>query len=453
MPTKSHRLRLLQSLFGHTDAITCLTCSQQYGIVVSGSRDQTAIVWDLNRLTFVRQLGAPGADSIPLHPSPISAIAINDLTGDIATCASNELFVWTVNGELLARIDTLSSQQSSNTTSQTYTFPASATQILCVAFSLYNEWDPENLVMTGSSDGVVRMWTLEFVQVPEDEIHAPSSSECSIASTPSDEDSPDRDRLIAPPSKDEIVRRMSHAAIHSESNKGDENDSDDSEGDTRSAIDEWVNIETPMNVFQKRPSMVAELVSFQQNLLSPAINLLTKPVRSETTAEFIVVSPPVDDQKASKSSHGNKDGKDKKDKKVAIGERPAKLPKTPKSKKEKSMFESFIVVDNTKEKIEPRLKKGFQWRRVLTFKTKLTMHTAFDCQDNFEPAAITALAVSKDSRTLFVGDARGRVYSWAAADARAVGVAEVWMGKLMAGAEAAGGKGKAAVAESRRKFF
>ncbi len=67
------------------------------------------------------------------------------------------------------------------------------------------------------------------------------------------------------------------------------------------------------------------------------------------------------------------------------------------------------------------------------------MHTAYDRKDNSEPASITALAVSKDHRTLYVGeflentcdmvnfldykkflfctgDARGRVFSWCVTD-------------------------------------
>lgn len=39
-------------------------------------------------------------------------------------------------------------------------------QILCVAFSTSREWDQQNVVITGSTDGVVRMWSIEYVQVP-----------------------------------------------------------------------------------------------------------------------------------------------------------------------------------------------------------------------------------------------------------------------------------------------
>lgn len=58
----------------------------------------------------------------------------------------------------------------------------------------------------------------------------------------------------------------------------------------------------------------------------------------------------------------------------------------------KNLFESFLGVS-----------LGFRWQRQLVFRSKLTMHTAYDRKDNAEPASITALAVAKDHRTLYVG--------------------------------------------------
>lgn len=55
--TKSLLLTLVQKLYGHSEAVTCLASSPTYGIIVSGSRDKTCILWDLNRLVFIRQLG------------------------------------------------------------------------------------------------------------------------------------------------------------------------------------------------------------------------------------------------------------------------------------------------------------------------------------------------------------------------------------------------------------
>lgn len=60
------------------------------------------------------------------------------------------------------------------------------------------------------------------------------------------------------------------------------------------------------------------------------------------------------------------------------------------------------------------------------FRSKLTMHTAYDRKDNTEPASITSLAVSKDHKILYVGDARGRVYSWSV-EQPGRGMADHWL--------------------------
>jgi WD40 repeat protein len=66
------QLSIKQCLYGHTDAVTCLSSSPAYNVIVSGSRDGTAIIWDLSRCLFVRQLRG--------HAGPVAAVAINDLT-------------------------------------------------------------------------------------------------------------------------------------------------------------------------------------------------------------------------------------------------------------------------------------------------------------------------------------------------------------------------------------
>jgi len=47
-----------------------------------------------------------------------------------------------------------------------------------------------------------------------------------------------------------------------------------------------------------------------------------------------------------------------------------------------------------------KLRDGFHWQKQLVFRSKLTMHTAFERKDNKDPAAVTALAVSRYSLTL-----------------------------------------------------
>lgn len=134
------------SLHGHTDAVCCLAVSPAYNMIVSGSRDGTAIVWDMSRYIFVRQLSD--------HTGIVAAVCINELTGDIATCSGTYLHIWSANGDPLATVNTCIGSSDR------------MQQILCVAFSTAREWDQQNVVITGSTDGVVRMWSMEYVQVP-----------------------------------------------------------------------------------------------------------------------------------------------------------------------------------------------------------------------------------------------------------------------------------------------
>ena len=85
-------------LYGHTDAVTCLAADTSWGVAVSGSRDTTAIIWDLSRWTYIKQL--------PGHAGPVAAVSINPLTGDIVTCAGAWLYLWDVNGVAVANVDT-----------------------------------------------------------------------------------------------------------------------------------------------------------------------------------------------------------------------------------------------------------------------------------------------------------------------------------------------------------
>lgn len=48
------------------------------------------ILWDLNRFVLVHRL--------PVHPAPVTAIAVSHLTGDVVTAAGTTLYVWSVRG-------------------------------------------------------------------------------------------------------------------------------------------------------------------------------------------------------------------------------------------------------------------------------------------------------------------------------------------------------------------
>merc|ERR1719158_1569227 len=98
--------------------------------------------------------------------------------------------------------------------------------------------------------------------------------------------------------------------------------------------------------------------------------------------------------------------------------------------------ESFVVIDPGQgdegvEAVSPgpamRPGDGYTWSRQLVFRAKLTQHTAYERTDNTEPAPVTALAVSRDHRTLFVGDERGRVFSWVVGTKPGKGFVDHWV--------------------------
>jgi hypothetical protein len=70
------------------------------------------------------------------------------------------------------------------------------------------------------------------------------------------------------------------------------------------------------------------------------------------------------------------------------------------------------LINNHHLQKRQRLKPGHKWKRELIFKSKLAMHTSYDRKDNADAASVTAISISKDHRTVFVGDSRGRIFSW-----------------------------------------
>ncbi|XP_068651356.1 protein SPIRRIG-like isoform X2 [Aristolochia californica] len=128
-------LNLQRALCAHTAKVTCLYVSQPYTLIVSGSADCTVIIWDLSSLVFVKQL--------PEFPAPISAIYVNDLTGEILTAAGVVLAVWSINGDCLAVVNT--SQLPSDL-------------ILSVTSTTFSDWWETNWYVTGHQSGAVKVW-------------------------------------------------------------------------------------------------------------------------------------------------------------------------------------------------------------------------------------------------------------------------------------------------------
>ncbi|MBZ3885028.1 WD repeat- and FYVE domain-containing protein 4 [Sciurus carolinensis] len=135
-------LRLRQALYGHSQAVTCLAASVAFSLLVSGSQDGTCILWDLDLLTFVARL--------PAHQEGISAIAISDISGTIVSCAGAHLSLWNVNGQPLASITTAWG-------------PEGAINCCCVMEG--PACDTSHVIITGSHDGIVRIWKTEDVKM------------------------------------------------------------------------------------------------------------------------------------------------------------------------------------------------------------------------------------------------------------------------------------------------
>ena len=97
-------LELWAYLRGHSSDVVAVAVSQEWSVIVSGARDGGAIVWDLNRLAYVRTIGDRLSED-----EAVSVVAISPVSGNIfiGTRASSPavgggMHLWTINGERVA---------------------------------------------------------------------------------------------------------------------------------------------------------------------------------------------------------------------------------------------------------------------------------------------------------------------------------------------------------------
>ncbi|KAK7077189.1 WD repeat and FYVE domain-containing protein 3 [Halocaridina rubra] len=470
------QLVMKKCLYGHNDAITCLAASSAYGLLVSGSRDRTAIIWDLARLAYVRQL-------MP-HEAPVAALAINEQTGDIATCAGTWLRVWSINGTSVASVNTALGAHSP------------LQQILCVCFSTMYEWDSGNVIMTGSSDGVVRMWGVEYVQVPAADSSENSNStgnnnhnsieEVTAGDTNSSisqevetknkncktgNKSPTKKSPTHPlqpgcsARANEVVRRLSTvedfppallAKSVSESSLSEEGESDIEESE-KLEEEGVVDLETYTVVstdskkistseeeespekYSKEKRPLHRQVAVSVSTISSSSMETTQTQSLEAHDDIVLrrsnnFPPGVSRAISTIERGGSHDGQRSSDHRLQTSKSETSLADSDAfvliSDSEVREAQTQQIVDRQDTKKKPPknpLMPGMKWACQLVFRSKLTMHTAYDRRDNTEPASVTALAVSRDHRTLLVGDARGRVFSWSVPDQPGRAVADHWV--------------------------
>ncbi|KAF4607270.1 hypothetical protein EYR38_001331 [Pleurotus pulmonarius] len=145
--TLSHIMRI------HTEEVICVTASRPWSAVLSGSKDGSAVLWDLNRGMYVRTIwhGHSEEDSVHL-------VAINESTGYVATCSRLKLCLHTINGRPMATLDL------THLSSYSRLVPT----ITSMAFH-EREYSHLGILAIGCSDGAISLLTWTADGTPEGE--------------------------------------------------------------------------------------------------------------------------------------------------------------------------------------------------------------------------------------------------------------------------------------------
>ncbi|PCH37188.1 beach-domain-containing protein [Wolfiporia cocos MD-104 SS10] len=137
---------------GHTAEVVCVTASRAWSMVVSGSKDGSAVIWDLNRGTYVRSIWhGPG------QSTEVGLVAINESTGYIASCSKRYLCLHTINGRPIVMLDLHA--------------PSAPRQYACItalAF-LEREYARVGVLATGAPDGTITLSTWNADATPASE--------------------------------------------------------------------------------------------------------------------------------------------------------------------------------------------------------------------------------------------------------------------------------------------
>lgn len=129
-------LSMTHLLRGHTQRVACIATSRTWSVIVSGSEDGSAIVWDLNRGSYRHSIWH-GNENLKAE---VYLSAINESTGYIATCSISHLMLHTINARPIARLDTVRAL------------------ITSLAFH-EREYSHLDILAAGHDDGSITLWT------------------------------------------------------------------------------------------------------------------------------------------------------------------------------------------------------------------------------------------------------------------------------------------------------
>ncbi|KAF8444038.1 hypothetical protein L210DRAFT_3445126 [Boletus edulis BED1] len=147
-------LTLVHLLRKHIAPVISLCVSRAWTVVISGSLDGSAIVWDLNRGLYVRSIWHADGDS-SVEDAAVHLVAINESTGYISTCSTHSLWLHTINARPIARLDLTSNTPRG--------------QVPCVTSITFHERDYSHLgiLAIGRADGSIALYTWNAEDTPK----------------------------------------------------------------------------------------------------------------------------------------------------------------------------------------------------------------------------------------------------------------------------------------------
>ncbi|KAF4142901.1 WD domain G-beta repeat domain-containing protein [Phytophthora infestans] len=154
MPSSTRSLTLMGSVSTpmHRNRITALQASRAYSVLVSGCAGGVAVLWDLNRRRFIRQL-PPICGQDDTRVRGITTICINEVTGDIVVAAGSTFGVYNINGVLRVRLDD---------SVVVFQDPSALSPVSITSMAVNRgeacEWSAEKHVITGHADGTLCIW-------------------------------------------------------------------------------------------------------------------------------------------------------------------------------------------------------------------------------------------------------------------------------------------------------
>ncbi|KAF4626831.1 hypothetical protein G7Y89_g11325 [Cudoniella acicularis] len=135
-PSKPVELQPRSSLFGHKTPVTTLAVSKSFSTLLSASSDGIVLLWDLNRMDFVRKL---------THGRQIECARINDVSGEILLCRGQKVALFTLNGEPILEQSVCQEHDDYICSCAWYEGTG-------------NEWLENTILFTGHRRGVVNVW-------------------------------------------------------------------------------------------------------------------------------------------------------------------------------------------------------------------------------------------------------------------------------------------------------